>query len=406
MLDIFHDDTEDTVISDDRLHNSLILVVDDVELGRKVIVHSLNARGFKNIVTAEDGSEALQITHARRPDLVVLDIMMPTMDGFAYLQAIRQNDVFKNMPVIVQTALDDVEKKLKAFDLGASDYVCKPIEPRELAARTIVHLSKKLLMEDLTEYKKRMLVELKMARLMQQRLMPSPTQLQMCERVFNMKMGAYFETSSTLGGDCWGMRPISDNRIAIYIIDFSGHGISSSMNLFRMHTVMHELQHAGGDPANFLAALNRHLHPLLERDEFATMFYGIIDTDANCLLYASAASTAPLLVSCASGETTELSGRGFPLGAVANATYDTKYTPFMAGDLLLLYSDALIETNGYDGSLIDEEAIKEEIKSSNVINSDNPAQKIVEQLTKKFKAHNSAPIKDDLTITAYFRCAR
>lgn len=395
---------KESFISEERMHHSLILVVDDIDLNRKILTHSLNAHGYKNIITANDGSEALKITKEQNPVLVILDLMMPTMDGFAYLKAVRQDEKYNSMPIIVQTALDDIERKLEAFDLGASDYICKPVEPRELSARVQVHLSNTLLMEDLRLYKKRMIVELELAQKMQKRLMPNLQQVQMCERVFNLKIASHFETSSDLGGDCWGIRPISDNRLSIYTIDFSGHGMSSAMNIFRMHTIMQELLHAGGDPGNFLATLNRHLHPLLERDEFATMFYGIIDTDANCLLYASAAAPAPILVSNLEQEPQMLNGRGFPLGVLPNATYETKYTPFMNGNLLLLYSDCLTESKNEEGEPISEDEIKKIIKNTyNEHQQGNPAKHIVGQLSQKLREHSGNSLPDDLTITAYFR---
>ena len=391
-------------ISADRMYNSLILVVDDIELNRKILSHSLQAHGYKNVITTTDGSEALKITQEQNPALVILDLMMPKMDGFAYLKAIRQDGNYNTMPIIVQTALDDIERKLEAFDLGASDYICKPVEPRELSARVQVHLSNTLLMDDLRLYKKRMGEELELAQKMQNRLMPNSQQVQMCERVFNLKIASHFETSSDLGGDCWGIRPLSDNRLAIYTIDFSGHGMSSAMNVFRMHTIMQELLHAGGDPGNFLATLNRHLHPLLERDEFATMFYGIIDTDANCLLYSSAGAPSPILISSLEAEPQMLNGRGFPLGVLPNATYETKYTPFMSRNLLLLYSDCLTEAKNEDGEALPEEEIKKLVKTIyDEQQQGNPAKHIVGKLSQAIKEHSPNPLPDDLTITAYFR---
>lgn len=393
-------------ISDERLYNALILVVDDLELNRKMLSHSLKAKGYTNVVVAEDGSQALQMTHELKPDLVILDMMMPAMDGFSYCQAIRTDKAYDSMPIIVQTALDDMEKKLRAFQLGASDYICKPVDPGELTARTHVHLSQKLLMEDLRNYRQRMMAELDSAKLMQTRLMPTGQQIQMCERVYDMKIAAHFETSSHLGGDCWGMRPLSDSRLAIWIYDFSGHGMTAAMNVFRMHTIMQEFMHSGGEPGNFLATLNRHLYPLLERDEFATMFYGIIDTDANCLLYASAAVQPAMLFTSTESAPVSLNGRGFPLGVIANAHYDTKYTPFIYGDMLMLYSDCLIETKNPSGEYITDEQLKANIMAAMSEQPSNPAKHAIDILMQLFKAHHAEPPSDDITINAYFRCQK
>jgi sigma-B regulation protein RsbU (phosphoserine phosphatase) len=391
-------------VTDERLINAKILVVDDIELNRKMLTHSLNANGYRNITVAHDGSQALTLTRELRPDLVILDLMMPTMDGFAYCQAVRQDPSFDNMPIIVQTVLEQINDKMKAFELGASDYICKPIDPGEISARTYVHLSRKLLMQDLSDYKARITLELEAAKKMQCRLMPTTQQIQMCERVFNMKIANYFETSSHLGGDSWGMRPLSDNRLAIWMFDFSGHGIAAAMNVFRLHTIMQEFIHTGGEPGNYLSTLNRHLYPLLERNEFCTMFYGIIDTDANCLLYASAAIPSPILFSKTEPKPIMLTGRGFPLGIIPSATYDTKYVPFVSGDLLLYFSDCLVETRNISGQFIGDEQIAAAIMELLEKSPQNPAIQAIEKLRDLFSSHNSDPINDDMTINAYWRC--
>lgn len=393
-------------IAAERLYRSLILIVEDIEVNRRMLSHSLQARGYTNIATATDGAQALEMTLELKPALVILDLMMPGMDGFAYCQAIRRDHAFDDMPILVQTALSDMEQKLRAFELGATDYICKPIDPGELSARTQVHLLQKIMMQDLKEYRRAVSAELAAARTMQNRLMPGEPQIQMCERVYDMKIASHFETSSALGGDCWGMRPLSDSRLALYMYDFSGHGITAALNVFRMHTIMQEYIHAGGDPGNLLSTLNRHLFPLLERDEFATMFYGLIDTDANCFLYASAAAPPALLFSENGAQSGVLHGRGFPLGVVANATYETKYTPFTNGDLLLLYSDCMIESKAADGEFLSEAHIQKAVQEALAQPHTNAAKVTVESLLQLLHSHCDGPIQDDLTINAYGRCPK
>ena len=307
------------------------------------------------------------------------------------------------MPILVQTALDTIDQKLRAFKLGATDYICKPIDAGELLARTRVHLMQKLLMQDLRDYHTQTQAELSAARQMQDRLMPSGSQIKICERVFDMDIGVHVETSSQLGGDFWGIRPLSEQRMAVYMLDFSGHGVSAAMNVFRIHTVMQECQHATGDPAHFLTLLNRHLYPLLERHEFATMFYGIIDTQANCLIYAAAAMHPVLLFSKQETAPIELDHRGFALGAMANTTYESRAVPFMRGDLLLLYSDCLIESANANGIFLDEHAIASCVNASLNGSDRKSAKDVVASLAGRLQAESPQPLRDDLTITAYLR---
>lgn len=393
-------------ISQDKINNALILVVDDIELNHKMLEHSLQAVGYTNILIANDGQQALKITQEKNPDIVILDLMMPHMDGFAYLEVIRNNPAFKNTPILVQTVLEDIENKIKAFSLGASDYICKPLDPTELAARVHVHLSNKLLTQELLDYQRSMKQEFESARKMQTRIMPSAQQINMSERVYDMKIANYFETSSHLGGDCWGMRPISETQFALWMFDFSGHGITAAMNVFRLHTVMQEFLHASADPGNFLSTLNRHIYPLLERHEFCTMFYGVVDVEANCLLYSSAAAQPACLFSSSNQNSVSLYERGLPLGSIAATSYETRFTAFAPGDLLLFYSDCLVETKNQAGQFIDEQALMKLVQNTMLSDEKNPALFAIEKIMSMFKAHSEAPLGDDLTINAYYRCVR
>lgn len=391
------------LITDSMLHHCCILVVDDVAVNRKLLEHSLSSSGFVNVLTAKDGMQALSITKEARPDLVILDIMMPTMDGFAYCKAVRQDESLAHMPILVQTVLEDAEQKVQAFRAGANDYICKPIAPEELVARTRIHLTQRLLLQQMIDYRTRMHEEMRTAILMQSSIMPDSSHVHMCERVFNMSIATHFETSSALGGDFWSMRPLSTTRLAITMLDFSGHGIGAAMNVFRIHTIMQECTPLSGDPAQYLAAINRQLHPLLERHEFATMFYGIIDTEANCLLYASAAMHPALLYSGKERSIVPIQGNGFALGVVAGASYETQFAPFMPGDMLLLYSDCLIETQNMQGSCLSEGKIcltaEKEMAKAKAPN----AQAVVSQLCSLLKQHIPEPLADDLTICSYWR---
>jgi sigma-B regulation protein RsbU (phosphoserine phosphatase) len=242
------------------------------------------------------------------------------------------------------------------------------------------------------------------ARAMQSRIMPDSQNIAMCERIFDMKIAVHFETSSELGGDCWGMRPLSDKKLAIFNYDFSGHGISAALNVFRIHTLMQECLHAANDPGYFLEQLNMRLHPLLERNEFATMFYGVIDTESNCLLYATAAAPSPIIFSQRDQKCELLSGRGFPLGSVSNAVYEKKYVPFLPEDLLLFFSDCVIETMNYNNEMLSDQDIMKCVNSAMLENHANPAHHAMQSVLHQLQSHQSKPIVDDLTINAYWRC--
>ena len=109
----------------------LILIVDDEPRMIKFVQFNLELDGFR-VISAKDGLDALEKIRTQLPDLVVLDVMMPRMDGFETLQRIRE---FSDVPVIMLTVKDEEEDKHKAFSVGADDYLTKPFSPRELSDR-------------------------------------------------------------------------------------------------------------------------------------------------------------------------------------------------------------------------------------------------------------------------------
>lgn len=132
-----------------RFKEAKILVVDDAVLNIKLISAKLQASGYTNIESAENGKEGVELTHKFKPDVVLLDIMMPVMDGYGYMQHIRADSSFMNMPIIVQTAMEDRQTKLKALGSGADDFLNKPLDLEELALRVHIHLERHFILQDM-----------------------------------------------------------------------------------------------------------------------------------------------------------------------------------------------------------------------------------------------------------------
>ncbi len=111
-----------------------ILVVDDEKELVKLITFHMSIAGY-DVLSANNGIEALEICEAEKPALIILDIMLPRIDGWEVCRRLRQNPHTTNIPIIMLSALSDVDDKLKGFDLGIDDYVTKPFSPRELVVR-------------------------------------------------------------------------------------------------------------------------------------------------------------------------------------------------------------------------------------------------------------------------------
>jgi len=121
-----------------------LLVVDDNEMNRDILLRRLGSSGYQ-LVSAEDGREALELMRQQSFDLILLDIMMPVMDGYETLEVMQKDEVLKRIPVIMITALDDVDCAVRCIEMGAVDYVTKPFNPVLLKARVGANLERKRL---------------------------------------------------------------------------------------------------------------------------------------------------------------------------------------------------------------------------------------------------------------------
>jgi DNA-binding response OmpR family regulator len=147
--DISPKSTIPTIFPASRFANARILIIDDAPYNVKLIASRLEAAGYKNIETAQDGLDGLEKTAIFRPELVLLDIMMPNLDGFGYCERIRADKTADPIPIIVQTALGDRESMLRALTCGADDFLKKPLDMEEINLRVYVHLKRYFMLQDL-----------------------------------------------------------------------------------------------------------------------------------------------------------------------------------------------------------------------------------------------------------------
>jgi phosphoserine phosphatase RsbU/P len=323
------------------IFDCLILVVDDTDFNRTLITAMLRQAGFLRIQHALDGIDALQKIADELPDLVILDIVMPGLDGFEVCRNLRADPRFADLPVLVQTALSNTEDRNKAFQLGTTDLITKPIDRNELLARVRIHLENRVLIQDLQLYRARLESELGMAREMYNHLLPTASLFDQISRDSGVRIRHHTAVSSELGGDLWGIIPLPERRFGIYLLDMTGTGVSAALNAFRMHTVLHELVSLAGDPSRFLREVNARAVDLFESDERASVTYGVIDPTAGTFTYTTAASGRPILLR--SGQVTAELGEadGASVGECASSTFPAHVLPFGSGARLLLYNNAV-----------------------------------------------------------------
>ncbi len=344
---------------------STILVVDDTEFNRVIVCDILSKAGFKNLLEASNGVEALEIVKSQPVDLIITDLVMPNLDGFGFCKQFFDLNLPKRIPVLVQTAMNDPNERLEIFNAGASDLLVKPINPKELISRISLHLDYAFSINDLAQYQHRMEEELALAQETQRALMPEPDDLESLVRSHKLAVLYHYQPSLKIGGDLWGMSAIHPDRIGFFAFDISGHGISAAIQAFRLHLTIHLPALLDMKPAELMQEINARATHMFKPGQFAVCILGVIDTKQGVLEYSSAGFTAPLLLSASSGEVQALPHHGIPVGIDEKISYETHRFTFSKGDSLLLYSDALIESPcGTKAQALSESAIAAIMKQS------------------------------------------
>jgi len=389
-------------------YDAKILLVDDDLFCCTFIEGVLRSHGYGAVTVVNDGEAAIEATKKICPDIVLIDIVMPKVDGLEYCRWVRGIPEFERLPVIVQTAITRADYIKHAFDAGATDFIRKPVDVNELLSRTSIHIENQMLMRDLIQYQQRIHSELDKACETQRLIMPSEEVQQAITKKYNIDIAAHFQPSSELGGDFWGVENIDDDKMVLFNVDFSGHGVTAALNTFRLHTILKEANLQDKTAGEILMMLNSKICALLEVGAFATMFLAIIDRTSPVLLYASAGAPAALIIS-PDGNSNILDNAGIPLGVVEDAEYTDCRAAFHPDDVLITYSDALIETEDKSGMFLSEEAVcscvTDTLHAMQYNKGENRHAVIVlDQLRKLLRVHKGEmPVEDDLTIAVFHR---
>jgi sigma-B regulation protein RsbU (phosphoserine phosphatase) len=345
----------------DGIRDARILIADDESLSRRLLVGILQKQNFRNLRVAEGGRAALELLYSFRPDLVLLDMQMPDIDGLEVCRQARTHADSKDIPILVQTATVDRKEMGNLFAAGASDFLSKPINPSELVARVVVHLERRELLRELRQYRERTSLELDAARRMQLELFPSSEAQQALASSAGLRLASFCRSSSEIGGDLWGLLPIDESRFGVFVADFTGHGVTAALNTFRLHALIHEYKQLHDDPARLLSVLNERLTHLLPRGQFATFLYAVIDHVAGVMRVASAGSPPPIVTDFAEGPSRLFEASGVPLGIAPGILYEQHVHAFKPGSRLLLFSDGLPEFPSVSGERIGEPGLVKEV---------------------------------------------
>ncbi len=335
------------------MSDQLIFIVDDEPINCEILEKDLKAPGTI-IEIYYSGKAVLEAMKKKTPDLILLDIMMPELDGFEVCRRIKINPKFYDIPLIFITALSDIENKQKGLQLGAVDYIIKPFDIFEVRLRVKRQLRMRHLYLQIKRQNEIMREELMAARKIQLNLLP--------ENDLELSNGYEFfyeyYPCENLGGDFLDITKLDDDHYIFYITDVSGHGTASSLITIYVKEFFHKYKYCDNlSPAKLLEDLNKSFISLKFDGRYLTIFLGILDTKTDILKWSSGGlNTMPFLVN--NEEILELKNPAFAVGWFDNVKWEDHVAKFDDDGFLLLYSDAAIEVKNDEDEQLGKEGLK------------------------------------------------
>ena len=328
-----------------------ILIVDDSPTNLQVLMRTLQVGGHR-ILAAKDGPTALEIAKKTKPDLMLLDVMMPGMDGFEVLRHLQSHPDTERTMVIFLSARGEVSDKVSGLELGAIDYITKPIQGEEVLARVGAHLSRQHLERELRRNRDSLDKELVGAARMQRQLLPTAMPPHPA-----VKFGTYYQTSRHAGGDYYDVLPLSGNRIGVFVADVSGHGAPAAIVMAMIRAVVHTYPGMPDDPPSVLRYINGHFEYLWDTPMYATAIYAVFDMARKTLRLSSAGHPPPLVVR--PGGQVEASNVDTSLCLLWSELVDIPCAehPLAPGDRWTFFTDGVTDRQSPDGTMFDLERL-------------------------------------------------
>ena len=246
------------------LSDSRVLIVDDVKANVDVLVQAL--RGEYQLGVALDGASALRSIEKTPPDLVLLDIQMPGIDGYEVCRRLRASEATREIPVMFLSSLEQAADKAHGFEVGGNDYLTKPFEMLEVKARVRSLLRAKAYADAVREAMAR---DLRIAREIQMGILPAD--LAACTAGTGLDVHAAIEPAREVGGDLYEVLRAADDRIVVALGDVSGKGIPAALFMAVAMTVLRTLARQFATPDEILRRLNDELAAQNPRGMFVTM---------------------------------------------------------------------------------------------------------------------------------------
>jgi phosphoserine phosphatase RsbU/P len=333
-----------------ELSDCRVLIVDDVKANVDILVEAL--RGDYKLSVALGGEQAIAAVHRSPPDLVLLDIVMPDVDGYEICRRLRAVEAMRELPIMFLSSLEDVKDKARGFEVGGNDYLTKPFEILEVKARVRSLLKAKSYADAVRAAADR---DLRIAREIQMGLLPTSIATQ--TQGTGLDVHAVLEPAYQVGGDLFEVLRLGPDRVLVAVGDVSGKGIPAALFMAVTMTILRSMARQGHGVKEILRRLNDDLLEQNPRGMFVTLQVMVFDTGAHTVTCASAGHHAAVRVSALGDPQMTFPSSGRVLGLLPSESIDTETITLAPGDAFVLFTDGVSEAFDANGEEFGDERL-------------------------------------------------
>ena len=372
-----------------------ILIVDDTPANLRLLSKMLAEQGYQ-VRPVPDGPLALAAARAEPPELILLDIRMPEMNGYEVCEHLKADAQTRDIPIIFISALDEIEDKVKAFTVGGVDYVTKPFQFAEVLARVETHLALRRLQKQLQDANKKMKRELALAGEVQASFLPRDL-----PDIPGWQLAITLKPARETSGDFYDFISLPNGQFGIVVADVTDKGAGAALYMALSRTLIRT--YAAEYPAQpelALSAANRRILKDTDTDQFVTVFYGILDPATGTLSYCNAGHCPPIFIGAQDKDFQKLIRTGVPLGILEDETWKQKVIHFAPGDALVLYTDGVTDAQNEQGAFFGADRLLESVRANLGHAAQDIRQAIVTDIDRFV---GGMPQFDDIVVAAIVR---
>lgn len=377
------------------------LVVDDLEANRDLLARRLRRAGH-HVDTVASGDEALEALRATPYDIVLLDVMMPGRSGYETLAELKADPVTQSARVIMVSAVDEVDSIAHCIELGADDYLTKPVDPILLSARVASSLARRRVAEDRRLHAEALEHELEIGRHIQAGFFPPSL-----PDVNGWRLATRFVSARQVAGDFYDVFRLPTGHLGLVVADVCDKGVGAALYMALFRTLIRSRATTATTRSTSellvetIAATNDYIAVTHAASSmFATVLLAALDPDDGRLTYVNAGHE-PGYVRRADGGVERLEPTGPAVGLLPGLRSEAADARLAPGELLLATTDGVSEAFGPHGTLFGDEGVTALLSTD----AEDPEHLVDTLMTSVADHRGTAEVNDDVTVLAVARDA-